>query len=69
LQASEVEGGPVPDPEGVGQARRVLGSGQAHRLVEGVAQEVVTGLRLDGDEAVQVLGLKEGLQALGIEAH
>jgi len=67
LQAPQVKRCAVPDPDGVGQAGRVLRSGGLHRFVERIAQEILAGFRFDGDEAIPVDGLQHGLELLGVE--
>ena len=56
----------MADPDGVRQAARVLRPGRLNRLVERIPQEILAGLRLDGDEPIQVAGLQHSLQLLGV---
>lgn len=58
----------MPDPHGVRQAIRVPDSSRFHRLVEGVPEEVVAGLRLDRDEPALVLRLQHGVEFLDVDS-
>jgi hypothetical protein len=61
-----VKGRAMSDADGVRHAIRVLRRGRLHRLVERIPQEILAGLRLDGDESIQVVGLQHGPQLLGV---
>ncbi len=58
----------MADSDGVRQTRRVLRAGKLYRLIERIPQEILARFRLDGDEAISMLGFQLGLQLLGGES-
>jgi hypothetical protein len=67
LDGSEVKRRTMADPDGMGQAGRVLRPGGLDRLIERVPQEKLAGFWLDGNEPVQVVGLQISLQSIGVD--
>jgi hypothetical protein len=66
LRPTNVEGRAMPDPDRVRQTRRILCARRLDGLIERVAQEILSGIRLDRNVAVQVLGFQILLQPIGV---
>ena len=61
-----MQSGRVPDPDCIRKSIRILRACGPDRPVERICQEVLAGLRLNGNELAPVFGLHRGLEMLRV---